>query len=547
MRYVLVVVGLLLLGGGGYWGWQRYNAPAAELEQMLVATVQRGDIEDLVTATGNIQPHEFVDVGAQVSGQLKKIHVEVGSVVKTGDLLAEIDPTVYAANVDGRRAQLRNLKANLAERESALTLAQLQLTRQKNMLAGDATTVEQMQSAEAQVRATTAQVAGVRAQIEQTESTLRAEEANLNYARIYSPITGVVVSINARQGQTLNANQQAPVILRVADLSTMTVQTQVSEADVSRLRPGMEVYFTTLGSRNRRWTSTLSKVEPTPSVANNVVLYNALFDVANDQRNLLPQMTAQVFFVAAAARDTLLVPAGAIVQRRNAERRDNPAGREPRGNPPAAPVATPPSAASVVGDEPRRRPPSGEPPLAAAVTPATAPSAGLPDPAQWRNLSREERRAMMEQLTPEQRQQWREQRRAENADPAAKPPVAAAPPQNGNPPAPAVNSKSSGNYPVWAGVASPASRQPREAIVKVVNGDGKVVERTVQIGISNRVQVQILAGLNEGEKVVAGVKPPPGAQRAQRNNTPQAPGGLTPPGGMGAPGAPGAPGAGRSR
>ena len=106
----------------------------------------------------------------------------------------------------------------------------------------------------------------------------------------------------ARQGQTLNANQQAPIILRIADLSTMTVQTQVSEADVGRLENGMRVYFTTLGGQGRRWHSALQKVEPTPVVQNNVVLYNALFDVPNPNRTLMTQMTAQVFFVVAEAQ-----------------------------------------------------------------------------------------------------------------------------------------------------------------------------------------------------------------------------------------------------
>ncbi len=281
-------------------------------EQYQFARVQRGDIEDLVTATGTVQPRDYVDVGAQVSGQLKKLHVEVGSVVKAGDLLAEIDPTVLTATVDARRAGLRNQRAVLAERESQSVLAQLQLTRQRNLMQEDATTAEALQQAEAQARAATAQIDATRASIQQTESTLRADEANLNYARIYAPMAGTVVSVTARQGQTLNANQSAPTILRVADLSTMTVQTQVSEADVSKLRQGMAVYFTTLGGQGRRWVGALRKVEPTPTVTNNVVLYNALFDVPNANQALMTNMTAQVFFIVAAAQDVLLVPAGAL-------------------------------------------------------------------------------------------------------------------------------------------------------------------------------------------------------------------------------------------
>jgi macrolide-specific efflux system membrane fusion protein len=120
------------------------------------------------------------------------------------------------------------------------------------------------------------------------------------------------VSENAKQGQTLNANQSAPIVVRIADLSTMTVQSQVSEADVSKLRVGQDVYFTTLGNQAKRWYGKLRQVNPTPEVVNNVVLYNALFDVENADRALMTQMTAQVFFVVAQAKDAVIVPVGAL-------------------------------------------------------------------------------------------------------------------------------------------------------------------------------------------------------------------------------------------
>jgi macrolide-specific efflux system membrane fusion protein len=141
---------------------------------------------------------------------------------------------------------------------------------------------------------------------------LRGDQANLEYTKIYAPMAGTVVTQTAKQGQTLNANQAAPIVVRVADLSTMTVQTQVSEADISRLKVGMPVYFTTLGDGGKRWHGTLRQVNPTPDVVNNVVLYNALFDVPNAEGALMTQMTAQVFFVVAEAKDALLVPMNAV-------------------------------------------------------------------------------------------------------------------------------------------------------------------------------------------------------------------------------------------
>lgn len=284
-------------------------------ESDVIYTTERaafGDIENLVTATGTLQPQDYVDVGAQVSGQLKKLHVDVGTEVKAGDLLAEIDATVYAAKVDATRAQLRNQQAQLQEREAQLALAQINFKRQKNLMLEEATTTEAVEVAEANLTSAQAQLKSVQAQIQQTESTLRIESANLNYARIYSPIDGTVVSITSRQGQTLNTNQMAPTIMRIADLSTMTVQTQVSEADIGKLRVGMPVYFTTLGSQGRRWYSKINRIQPTPEVLNNVILYNALFDVPNESRLLMTQMSTQVFFIESHAKNVLLVPMSAV-------------------------------------------------------------------------------------------------------------------------------------------------------------------------------------------------------------------------------------------
>ncbi|MDX1551802.1 MAG: efflux RND transporter periplasmic adaptor subunit [Marinobacter sp.] len=291
------------------WWFQQDGQPD---QNLLTVAVQRGDLEDLVTATGVLQPRDYVDVGAQVSGQLKVLHVQIGDDVKQGDLLAEIDPTLYVARVDATRAQLRNQRAQLMERKAQLTLAELQDRRQQNLLREEATSREAAQTAEATLQSARAQIEAINAQIEQTESSLRAEEANLEYARIYAPMDGTVVSIEARQGQTLNVNQQAPVLMRIADLSAMTVEAQVSEADIGKLTPGMPVYFTTLGSQQRRWESRLDRLEPTPVVENNVVLYNAVFEVPNPEGRLMTQMTAQVFFVNAEARDALMVPVTAL-------------------------------------------------------------------------------------------------------------------------------------------------------------------------------------------------------------------------------------------
>jgi macrolide-specific efflux system membrane fusion protein len=311
VRRVLVgVPTVLLIGLAATWGYLRQGDSADP--NFATAAVTRGAIEDTVTALGTLQPLQYVDVGAQVSGQLRKIHVEIGDQVEEGDLLAEIDPRIYRARVEADRATLASLKAQLAERQAQRTLAERQYERQKGLLQANATSREAFEGAEAALEVAQAQIAALNAQITHAESTLEGDETNLSYTKIFAPMSGTVVSLEARQGQTLNSSQQTPIILRLADLATMTVRTQVSEADVNRLAPGMPVYFNTLGQPERRWSGTVRQVLPTPEVVNNVVLYNALFDVPNPDQVLMTQMTAQVFFVLDRAEDTLLVPVAAL-------------------------------------------------------------------------------------------------------------------------------------------------------------------------------------------------------------------------------------------
>jgi len=303
---------LVVVAAAGVAAWWFSGDARKAPEPLNTVEVTRGDIQLLVSATGVLEPSNYVDVGAQVSGQLETIHVRVGQNVKEGDLLAEIDPTVYTAKVDATRAQLKNQQAQIADRKAQLRLAEIQYQRQQNLYREEATTRESLQTAEATLASAKAQLAMLEAQIEQTSSTLRAEEANLGYARIYAPMDGTVVSIEARQGQTLNASQTAPVLMRIANLATMRVRAQVSEADISKLEPGMRVYFTTLGDPDSRLYGELDYIEPTPEVTNNVVLYNALFEADNPQGKLLPNMTAQVFFIQKEALNVLRVPASAV-------------------------------------------------------------------------------------------------------------------------------------------------------------------------------------------------------------------------------------------
>ncbi len=316
-RFLLGSAALIGTAGAGT-GWYALVPRKGPLDGVLTVAVARGDVENTITALGRLQPRDFVDVGAQVSGQLEKLEVRVGETVKKGQLLAEIDPTVMRAKVDSSRAEIRALRAQLQEQRAALDLAERQHRRQSRLMRDNATSAEALETARAALETARARVTKLTADIDRQTSSLKADEATLGYTRIYAPIAGTVVSITAQRGQSLNAAHQIPVILRIADLSSMTVRTQVSEADVSKLEPGMEVYFTTLGNRRRRWRSKLRQILPAPEVVNNVVLYTALFDVGNAEGELMAEMSAQVFFVRAKAEGVLTVPVSAL--RRGEER-----------------------------------------------------------------------------------------------------------------------------------------------------------------------------------------------------------------------------------
>ena len=309
-RFISVAILLLLAVAGGYYWFSGQEQEAQD--QPLIVTVEIGNIENTVTAAGSLQPFEFVDVGAQVSGQLQKLHIEVGDVVEEGQLLAEIDARVQESRVEASRASIEAQEAQIAARRASLELARANKKRQERLKAADATSDLDYDNAINSLASAEASLIQLEKQIIQSLASLESDETQLEFSRIYAPATGTVVSIEMNEGRTLNANQQAPTILRIADLSTMTVETQISEADISQIKKGMEVYFSTLGGGNRRWYSTVRQILPTPVIENNVVLYTGLFDIDNADGSLLSEMTAQVYFVTSSAQNVPTVPVGAL-------------------------------------------------------------------------------------------------------------------------------------------------------------------------------------------------------------------------------------------
>ncbi|MFP5427706.1 MAG: efflux RND transporter periplasmic adaptor subunit [Gammaproteobacteria bacterium] len=328
-RRRILLGGLGLLGLGSLLAWQAL--PFGALPVSTVA-VTRADIESSVTALGTLQPRRYVDVGAQASGQIRKLHVEAGDEVRQGQLLVEIDPSTQQAKFDAARFAIDNLKAQLAEQRAQFQLARQQYQRQRSLAAAGASRDEDLQIADAQLKVTQARIDMYQAQIHQAQASMRSDEAELGYTRIYAPMDGTVVAVDAREGQTLNAQQQTPLILRIAKLSPMTVWAQVSEADIGKVKPGMTAYFTTLAGGKRRWTSTVRQILPIPpkpleqtsqgggspisassgGSASQVVQYTVLLDVDNPDGALMAEMTTQVFFVAGHASQVLTAPLAAL-------------------------------------------------------------------------------------------------------------------------------------------------------------------------------------------------------------------------------------------
>ncbi|MCF7749874.1 efflux RND transporter periplasmic adaptor subunit [Bacillus subtilis subsp. subtilis] len=321
-RVLLLIVVLAAVAAIVAWPLRKPAAPA-----LATTPVSRGDIEQTVEATGVIDAYKLVSVGAQASGQIKSLKVQLGDTVKEGDLIAEIDATTQQNQVLNAQATLDQVKAQRSVQQASLREAELEFARQQQMLAAEATSRAEYDAADAKLKTARAQIQSFDAQIKGRETELGTARANLAYTRIIAPMDGTVVAVVAEEGRTVNANQTAPTIVMLARLDLVTVNAEVSEADVVKIKAGMPVYFTTLGEPDRKYHATLRQVNPAPSSianesssssssssssASSAVYYNALFDVENPDGTLRIDMTAQVSVMLRQAKGVLTIPAVAL-------------------------------------------------------------------------------------------------------------------------------------------------------------------------------------------------------------------------------------------
>lgn len=265
-----------------------------------------------VLATGQLDAVRKVDVGAQVSGQLVSLKVKVGDKVKKGQLLGIIDPQQAQNSIREQEATLLQLQAQQEQAQAEQQLAKITLQRNRKLANAQAISRQDLDQLTSDLAVKKAQIDAIRAQIAKSQASLDTARINLAYTRIEAPMDGDVVEITTLEGQTVIAAQQAPNILTLADMHTMRVKAQVSEADVIHLKPGLKAWFTVLGDPSLRFEGVVEDIQPTPEKVNNAIFYYARFEVPNPQGLLRLQMTAQVQIELAGVNDALVIPLAAL-------------------------------------------------------------------------------------------------------------------------------------------------------------------------------------------------------------------------------------------
>ena len=296
-RFGKYAVVALLVAGAGIAAIRIQRAPRAPAFQFESAKVDRGDIHAKVTANGALSALVTVNVGSQVSGRVQTLLVDFGSSVERGQVVASIDPSLFLAAKAQATANHQAAVASVARAQAQVQNAEKQFARSGSLQREGLTTSAELETAEANLAVARADLNVARANVNQTAATSAQAELNLKYTTIVSPIDGVVISRNVDVGQTVAATLQAPTLFTIAqDLTRMQVDTNVAEADVGKIRKGMEATFTVDAYPKRVFRGRLRQVRDNAQTLQNVVTYDAVVDVDNSERLLKPGMTANVSF-----------------------------------------------------------------------------------------------------------------------------------------------------------------------------------------------------------------------------------------------------------
>mgnify|MGYP005832225437 FL=1 len=275
--------------------------------------VTRGDIISSVTATGTVNPVTTVLVGTQVSGTIKHIYVDFNSPVKKGQIVAQIDPATFEAQVEQSRANLLAAQSNIQKAEATLIDAKRTLERNRLLFSKGLIARSDLDSAETNYETAKAQAETAKAQAEQAKASLKMAETNLMYTRIVSPVDGIVISRNVDVGQTVAASFQTPTLFTIAqDLTKMEIHCNVSEADIGRVKTGQTAEFTVDAYPDTIFKGKVYQIRNAPITVQNVVTYDVVVKVENPDLKLKPGMTANISIIVETKRDILKIPNAAL-------------------------------------------------------------------------------------------------------------------------------------------------------------------------------------------------------------------------------------------
>ena len=262
MKKSKILIILLILGVGGYFVYDKFFKVKEEEVEFITKKAKKGSFSKKVDATGEIFATELIDVGAQVSGQIKKLYVKLGDQVKKGDMIASIDSSTQQNSIDNKEAQLAIYKAQLESAKVALNIAKTQFDRENALFSKNATSKQEFESAKNTYSANSAKIKELEAQIKQTNIELSTAKINLGYTKITAPRDGTVVSVQVEEGQTVNANQTTPTIVNIADLSHVKMKMQIAEGDITKIKVGTPVEYSILSEPTKKFQTTVSSIDP---------------------------------------------------------------------------------------------------------------------------------------------------------------------------------------------------------------------------------------------------------------------------------------------
>ncbi len=275
----------------------------------ITKPIEKCTITQLVEASGTIKPINTIAVGTQVSGTVAKIYVDFNSVVKKGQLLAELDPSLFQANVDQSRAKVNNAKASLARAKSSLNYKKNNYQRYKNLYAKHYVSKDDLELTEANYLQAKAEVDAASAELKAASATLENNLTNLRYSKIVSPVDGTVISRAVDVGQTVAASFNTPTLFEVAkDLTKMQIETSVSEADIGKIKVGQKAHYILDGYQERTFEGEVTQVRLASTTTNNVVTYTVIISVDNSEGLVIPGMSANVSIITGEVKDVLCAP-----------------------------------------------------------------------------------------------------------------------------------------------------------------------------------------------------------------------------------------------